>query len=107
MMASRSPLTSCVRKPAQQDGRADGRVPGERQLADGREDADARRVGRVLRLQHEHGLGEIELAGDGQHLLIAQPIGLADDSQGIAAKGAIGEYVERVQRQRHASHYPH
>ena len=41
------------------------------------------------------------------HLRSAQRIGLADDSQRIAAEGAIGEDVERVQRQRHASHYPH
>ncbi len=60
----------------------------------------------ILRLHHEHRLGEVQLARDALHLLGAEGVGVADDGQRIAAKTAIGEYVERVQRQRHASQYP-
>ena len=35
-----------------------------------------------------------------------ESIGVDDDGQRIAAETAIGEHVERVQRQRHASHDP-
>ncbi len=106
MMASLAPLTSGVRSLREQDRGADGRMAGEGQLALRREDAHARRVRRVLRLQHEDRLGQVQLARDRLHLLGVERIGIADDGQRIAAEAAIGEDVERVQRQRHASIIP-
>jgi hypothetical protein len=51
----------------EQHRRADGRMPGEGQLATGREDPQPRSVAVVLGRQHEHRFGEVELFRDRLH----------------------------------------
>ena len=85
----------------EQDGGADGRVARERQLGRRREDAHARSMGAVLRLQDEHRLGQVEFAGDGLHALGRKLIGIEDDSERIAAEPLLGEHVENVIREQH------
>ncbi len=86
---------------SKQDRRADSRMSGEGNLALRREDSHARRVRRILRLQHEDRFREVQLAGDCLHLIGAEGIGIADDGKRIAAEAAVGEDIERVQRQGH------
>ena len=76
--------------------RADRRMTGERQLVAGGEDANGRRVDRIARLEHEHGLGQIELAGDRLHARVVEPVGVEHDGERIAAERRIGEHVEQA-----------
>ena len=55
---------------------------------------------RILRLQHEHRLRQVQLARDRLHLLGVERIGIADDGERIAAEAAVGEDVERVEAER-------
>ena len=82
---------------ADKDRRADGRMPRERQLAFGREDARARGVHGITRALQEDGLGQVELARDGLHLPVIEIVGVADDRQRIAAEPLLGEHIERVE----------
>ena len=65
-------------------GGADRRMAGERQLATGREDADSGRMGRVAGLEHEHGLGQVELARDGLHSRVVEPLRIDDHGERVA-----------------------
>jgi hypothetical protein len=57
-------------------------------------DANLCVVRRVLRRQHEGGLGIIELGRNRLHLGGRQPAGIQDHRQRIAAEGAVGENVD-------------
>ena len=72
----------------------DGRMARERQLARGREDAQAGAVGRIGRRQHEHGLGVIELARNGLHRGGVERVGVEHDRERIAGEAALREHVE-------------
>ncbi len=69
---------------AQHNSGADGGMAGEGQLHPGREDAHGGRMALGLRLLDEHGLREIELGGNGLHLVVEQAVGLEDDRERIA-----------------------
>ena len=89
---------------------ADGRVAGERQFACGREDAQPRAVAGILRRQHEHRLGMIELARDRLHCGGVEPCGIEHDGERIAGKAPIGKHVERRETPStsdQASRWPH
>ncbi len=68
----------------------------ERQLGGRRENAHARGVRLVLRLQHEHRLRQVELARDGLHRRRIQPVGVEHDRQRVAAEPLVGEDIENV-----------
>jgi hypothetical protein len=53
-------------------------------------------MGGALRLQHEHRLGEIELARDRLHAARVEPVGLQHHGERIAAEALVGEHVEDV-----------
>ena len=86
----------------QHEGGPDIGMAGEGQLGLGREDADMGGVRRVLRRQHEGRLGEVELGGDGLHLLRRQALGVGHDGQGIAAEFPVGENVDGLEGAFHA-----
>ena len=65
----------------------------ELKLRERRKNADIGGVGRKARGQHEHGFRDIELAGDGLHLLRREPARIEDDGEGISAEGPGGEHV--------------
>ena len=69
-------------------------MAGEGQLAAGREDAQAGAVPRLVGRQHEHGLGEVELAGDRLHRRRVEPFGIQHHGERVAGKRPIGEHVE-------------
>jgi len=75
----------------QYEGGADIGMAGERQFGAWSEDAHLRGMRRVLRRQHERGLGQIEFGGDGLHLRAGQRPAIRDDRQRIAAEFAVGE----------------
>ena len=75
-------------------GRADGGMARKGELDRRREDANRGRVPLRLRAGDEHRLGEVELAGDGLHLVVEQAVGLQHHSQGIALEPLRGEHVE-------------
>ena len=58
------------------DGTADRGMAGKGDLVGGKEDTDAGGMGRVLRGLHKNGLGQVELARDGLHLLGGQGVGI-------------------------------
>ena len=96
---ARSPAPGRSRHPAirrarQEHRGTDRRVAGERELARRREDADAGPVAGLVRRQHEHGLGQIELASDRLHGGGVEPGGLQHDGERIAGEAAIGEHIE-------------
>ncbi len=82
-------------------GRAHGRVAGEGQFAAGREDPQPRRVGRGPRLEHEHGLGEVEFARDRLHAAVVEAVGIEHHGERIALERRLGEHVEREEAARH------
>ena len=86
----------------QHEGGPDVGMAGEGHLGLGREDADLGGVRRVLRRQHEGRLGEVELGGDGLHLLGRQALGVRHDGQGIAAELPVGENVDGLEVAFHA-----
>ena len=67
-------------------------MAGERQLAPGREDADAR-VAALLRGQRKHGLREVQLAREPLHRRLADGAGVGEDREGVALERGIGEDV--------------
>ncbi len=69
---------------ADEAGRADRGMASERQLAGGRKDPDPRRMNRVSRLEHEHGLGEIEFAGDSLHARVVEALAVQHHGERIA-----------------------
>jgi len=50
----------------------------------------------LRRFQDEHGLGQVELGGDGLHLFAVQRLRIEHDGERIAAEGGVGENVEGV-----------
>jgi hypothetical protein len=80
---------------------ADVGMAGERQFGARRENANLRGVRRILRRQHEGGLGEVELAGDGLHLRAGQRRCVGNDGQRIAAEFAVGKDVDGDKRNLH------
>ena len=75
-------------------GRAYGRVAGERQLAAGREDAHAPRMGRVAWRKDEGRFWEVELARDRLHRIRADPARVGQHRELVAAERLVGEHVE-------------
>jgi hypothetical protein len=69
-------------------------VPSKRQFGARREDAHLRRVRRLLRRQHEGGLGDVELGGDRLHVRAGQRPAIRYDRELIAAEFAVGEDVD-------------
>ena len=92
----RRPLAPAILSCASSAAGADGRVPGERHLGRRRENAHARGVRGVLRLQHEHRLGQVELARDRLHARAVEPVGVEHHRQRVAAEALVGEHVEDV-----------
>ena len=76
--------------------RADRRVAGERQFAPGGEDAQRRGVHGIARREHEHGLGQIELAGDRLHARVVEAVGVEHDGERVAGERRLGEHVEKA-----------
>ena len=70
-------------------------MAGERHLIGRAEDAQVGAVSRLDRRQHEHRLGQIELARDRLHALVAQPFGIQDDGELVAGERLLGEDVEK------------
>lgn len=72
--------------------RAERRVPGEGQLARRREDTDAsrRRLGR----QNKRRLRQVELQGDGLHLVVGEASAIFDHGKRVAAPGVLSEDVD-------------
>jgi hypothetical protein len=68
-------------------------VPGEGQLRPRREDADARRVRRVVGRQDEGGLAQVELARERLHVRIRQAGGVGQHGERVAAEAPAGEHV--------------
>jgi hypothetical protein len=80
--------------PAQQPGRPDARVPGERDLGVRGEDAHVvRRLGPQGR---EGRLGQVELTRQGLQLARRQPTGTVDHGERVAGVSTIGEHVDHV-----------
>ena len=69
-------------------------MAGEGEFLGRREDADPGAVRRTLRRQHEYGLGEIELGGNGKHLRVVQTLRVEDDGKLVAGQRGVGEDVE-------------
>jgi probable phosphoglycerate mutase len=89
--------------------RPEGGVPGERELVVGSEDAD-RGVDVVVRVQgtQEGRLREVELAGDGLHLVRRQRGAVLEDRQGVAGERVVahGEDVDETVGQVHPASLP-
>ena len=68
-------------------------MAGERELAPRREDADAPRVPRIVGRQHEHGLRQVELAGDRRHDGRIDAPRIGEDGELVAGEPARGEHV--------------
>ncbi len=78
----------------QQRAGSDGGMTGEGKLGRGREDAHARGVRGILRLQDEGGLRQVELARDRLHAAGIQAVRVEHDGERIAAEALAGEHVE-------------
>src|SRR5215213_7195696 len=78
----------------EQHRRPDRRMAGEGQLAAGREDAQAGAVPRLVRRQHEHGLGQVELAGNFLHRRRVKPFGIEHHGERVAGERSGREHVE-------------
>ena len=89
--------------PRQRKGGADIGMAGKRHLRPRREDAHLRGMRRVLRRQHEGGLGEIELGGDRLHLDRRQSARVEHHGQRIAAERPVGEHVDGYEGQAHGA----
>src|SRR5271170_712464 len=79
-------------------------MAGEGQLAPRRENAQARRIDRVVRLEDEHRLGEIELASDRLHALVVKALAIEHDGQRIAGERRLGKDIERIVFAAHRSY---
>jgi hypothetical protein len=69
-------------------------MAGERHLIGRAEDPQARLVAGLRRRLHENGLGEVELAGDGEHARVAQSVAVEDDGELVAGERLLREDVE-------------
>ena len=67
---------------------------GEGQLLRGREDADAGAMARIARFQHEHRLGQGELARDPLHPVVGDVVGIEHDRERVAFEARAREDVE-------------
>ncbi len=73
-------------------------MPGKRQFAAGRENAQARRMCRIFRGEHEHRLGKIELPRNRLHRRVRKAIAVEDHGERVARQLAVGEnIVDRVE----------
>ena len=86
-----------LQRPADDERRPQHGVPGERQLAPGREDASPR-VAALSRRQKEHRLGEVHLAGDALHLPRAERPAVDEDPELVAPQRLGGKDVQHVVR---------
>jgi hypothetical protein len=78
----------------QHEGRAHVRMTGERQFRARREDAHPRRVGLILRRQHERGFRQIELRGDRLHLRRRDAARIRHHGERIAAEATLREDID-------------
>jgi hypothetical protein len=85
----------------QRNRRADRRVAGKRQLAAGRENAQAVVGHRVAARQDEHGLRQVELARNRLHLRRVEAIGVKHHGQRIAGQTLGGENIIDRKSARH------
>jgi hypothetical protein len=69
-------------------------MPGKRHLEFGRENAHFGGVRRVFRRQDEGRLRQVELVGDGLHLRGAQPGGIRNNGQRVAAEAPFGKDID-------------
>jgi hypothetical protein len=76
----------------QHEGSPDVRMPGERDLPAGGEDAHAPVVA-LLGGEHERRLGVVELPGDLLHLGVAETLGIQHHRQRVAAEPGVGEDI--------------
>ena len=51
---------------------------------------------RIARREHEHGLGQIELAGDRLHPRVVEAVGVEHDGERVAGERRLGEHVEKA-----------
>ncbi len=72
--------------------RAEGRVPGERELLERREDPDTD-VALALCRQHEDRLREADLERERLHRRLVEAAGIGEDSQLVAGQRRVGEDV--------------
>ena len=72
----------------------DGGVTDEARLGARREEAHAQFMIRAVRLEHERGVGIVELARDGEHLRVGECIGIEHHARGIAGEAFGGERVD-------------
>ncbi len=78
------------------EGSPEDRVSGERDLPRRREDANARVPARLWR-EHERRLREVELAREGEHLLVGEAARIGEDAELVAGERAVGEDVDEVE----------
>ena len=92
-----------LHRPAEDEGRPQGRMPGERQLDARRVDPDPR-VTAVLAREDEHGLGEVQLAREPLQRRLGDLPRVREDGDGIALERRIGEHVrDDVAEARHGA----
>ena len=82
-----------LQRPGHRERGAQGGVTGERQLARGREDADAQ-VAALLGGEDEGALRKVELACEQLHLVVGQAHGVGEHCQLVALKRHAGEHVD-------------
>ena len=70
----------------QHEVRGDRGVPDEARFGARREEAHAQIVISAVRLEHERGVGVVELARDGEHLGVGERVGVEHDARGIAGE---------------------
>jgi hypothetical protein len=76
------------------DRRAEGRMPGEGQLAHDGPDAVAVVGARLGRALDEAGLRELRLTREGEHRRVVDAVGMVDDGEAVAGERARREDVE-------------
>ena len=78
----------------QHEVRRDGGVADEARLGARREEAHAQLVIGAVGLEHERGVGVVELARDGEHLGVGERVGVEHHARGIAGEAFGGERVD-------------
>ena len=73
----------------QHEVRGDGGVADETRFGARREEAHAQFVIVAVGLEHERGVGVVELARDGEHLRVGERIGVEHDARGIAREASV------------------
>ena len=89
------------------EGGADVRMAGKRQLGARGKNANLRRIGSILRRQHEGGFGKIEFRRDRLHLCRREAARVRHDGERIAAELPIGEDVDGGEIEFHGAAAPH